>query len=406
MKTRGKVGIFLAVVGILASLAFIGTNQTTQINQEIEKIPINVSPQIQNQPTKSEVRAEPKTEIASFVDPKKDPQSYVDRYNTEPIYKKWFDENYPEYSSIYEAVGLKATKTEVKIEPVQTEPVQTEPVQTEPVQTEPVQTEPVQTKPVEAESIFGCSGNAECITGMITKIVDGDTIDIDGIRIRISLTNTPERDDEGFSEATQFTTSLCPVGSKAHVDQDDLQPYDKFGRMLGKVTCSDKVLNSELLYNNFATISTEFCSTSEFTSESWAQKYGCSPQINKSTTTKSITPSIPEKDCDQSYPDVCINPSPPDLDCKDIPYTNFKVLQPDPHRFDGDHDGMGCEKSTSSTPTTSSSETNCDPSYPDVCISSPPPDLDCKDVPYKKFRVLQPDPHRFDGDKDGIGCES
>ena len=48
---------------------------------------------------------------------------------------------------------------------------------------------------------------------------------------------------------------------------------------------------------------------------------------------------------------------------------------------------------------------NCDRSYPDVCIPSPPPDLDCKDVPYKNFRVLQPDPHRFDRDKDGIGCE-
>jgi micrococcal nuclease len=48
---------------------------------------------------------------------------------------------------------------------------------------------------------------------------------------------------------------------------------------------------------------------------------------------------------------------------------------------------------------------NCDPSYPDVCIPSPPPDLDCKDVPYENFRVLPPDPHRFDGNKDGRGCE-
>ncbi len=48
---------------------------------------------------------------------------------------------------------------------------------------------------------------------------------------------------------------------------------------------------------------------------------------------------------------------------------------------------------------------NCDPSYPDVCIPPPPPDLDCKDIPYRRFRVLPPDPHRFDGDHDGIGCE-
>ncbi|HEY9619806.1 MAG TPA: hypothetical protein V6C78_05525 [Crinalium sp.] len=47
--------------------------------------------------------------------------------------------------------------------------------------------------------------------------------------------------------------------------------------------------------------------------------------------------------CDPSYPTVCIAPSPPDLDCKDIEYRNFQVTGNDPHRFDGDHDGIGCE---------------------------------------------------------------
>jgi len=52
----------------------------------------------------------------------------------------------------------------------------------------------------------------------------------------------------------------------------------------------------------------------------------------------------------------------------------------------------------------------CAASYPDECIPSPPPDLDCADIPYSSFRVLwnvpDPDPHRFDGDHDGVGCES
>ncbi|HLN34983.1 MAG TPA: excalibur calcium-binding domain-containing protein [Nitrososphaeraceae archaeon] len=49
---------------------------------------------------------------------------------------------------------------------------------------------------------------------------------------------------------------------------------------------------------------------------------------------------------------------------------------------------------------------DCDSSYPDVCIPSPPPDLDCTDISDKKFTVLPPDPHGFDRDGDGIGCES
>jgi micrococcal nuclease len=40
---------------------------------------------------------------------------------------------------------------------------------------------------------------------------------------------------------------------------------------------------------------------------------------------------------------------------------------------------------------------NCDPSYPDVCIASPPPDLNCDDVPYKNIKVVGDDPHGFDG---------
>ena len=54
---------------------------------------------------------------------------------------------------------------------------------------------------------------------------------------------------------------------------------------------------------------------------------------------------------------------------------------------------------------------NCHPSYPTVCIPPPPPDLDCDDIPqYRNFTVLHsvpdPDPHRFDGNQDGVGCET
>jgi hypothetical protein len=47
--------------------------------------------------------------------------------------------------------------------------------------------------------------------------------------------------------------------------------------------------------------------------------------------------------CDRSYPNVCIPPAPPNLSCKDVAATNFKVLPPDPHGFDRDKDGVGCE---------------------------------------------------------------
>jgi hypothetical protein len=56
-------------------------------------------------------------------------------------------------------------------------------------------------------------------------------------------------------------------------------------------------------------------------------------------------PAAPRR-CDPSYPDVCIPPYSQvgDLDCPDVPYTNFRVIGSDPHRFDRDHDGIGCER--------------------------------------------------------------
>ena len=113
----------------------------------------------------------------------------------------------------------------------------------------------------------------------------------------------------------------------------------------------------------------------------------------------------PQNQCDSSYPGVCIPPYPPDLDCGEIGYSNFRVVPPDPHGFDGDKDGIGCEVGSPSEPVSSTQKSNCDSSYPDVCIPQYPPDLDCGEISFKNFKVLAPDPHGFDGDGDGIGCE-
>ena len=51
------------------------------------------------------------------------------------------------------------------------------------------------------------------------------------------------------------------------------------------------------------------------------------------------------------------------------------------------------------------SSKNCDPHYPDFCIPPPPPDLDCPEIGRHDFTALPPDPHHFDRDRDRIGCE-
>jgi hypothetical protein len=125
-----------------------------------------------------------------------------------------------------------------------------------------------------------------------------------------------------------------------------------------------------------------------------------------------------QSECDASYPDVCIPSPPPELNCDDVDFRNFRVLSPDPHGFDGDNDGIGCDLAGDSggddvgdgdedDEEDDGGDNSCDPSYPDVCIPSPPPELNCDDegVP-ENFEVSGSDPHGFDGDNDGIGCES
>jgi uncharacterized repeat protein (TIGR01451 family) len=52
--------------------------------------------------------------------------------------------------------------------------------------------------------------------------------------------------------------------------------------------------------------------------------------------------------CDRHYPTICIPPLPPDLDCADLSFRQFKTLHdgsttPDPHSLDNNFDGIGCQ---------------------------------------------------------------
>ena len=169
-----------------------------------------------------------------------------------------------------------------------------------------------------------------CIERTVTRVIDGDTLDVEGsLRIRLVLVDAPELSQTGGPEASDYLSSLC-LGKQSLVDEDDYQiGDDPYGRVLAVVYCGGTNTNAAMISSGHAQTYYTFCSASEFGNEAWT---GCSSP-----------PPPPPGDCDPAYPDVCIPPPPPDLDCADIPYRNFRVLPPDPHRFDGDGDGIGCE---------------------------------------------------------------
>ena len=111
------------------------------------------------------------------------------------------------------------------------------------------------------------------LSGNVTHVADGDTLDINGIRIRLSLVNTPERGQDGFKQAKDFVVSLC-LGKKGELDTDNGQRRgDRYGREIGVVYCDGVNVNEKLMDNQLAKILTQYCDVSEFSTEKWAKPY-------------------------------------------------------------------------------------------------------------------------------------
>ena len=224
-------------------------------------------------------------------------------------------------------------------------------------------------------------------TAAVISVIDGDTIGVQladqVVRVRMIGIDTPETKDprtvvqcfgrEASAEAERRLTGQT-VALEADPTQDN---FDKYGRLLRYAWLPDgKLYNLEMLIGGFAheyTYNLPYRYQAAFKkAEHDARERGwglwAQTTCNGDTTQPAdgvVSPSQPEPTkvpapsrpaptkapvpstragCDPSYPDVCIPPYPPDLDCGDIPFRRFRVLPPDRHRFDGDHDGIGCER--------------------------------------------------------------
>lgn len=215
--------------------------------------------------------------------------------------------------------------------------------------------------------------------GKVTKVIDGDTIhvEIDGVdyKVRYIGMDAPETGKAGAVQATLQNEFL--VMGKTVTLVKDVSETDKYDRLLRYVFIGKSFVNYELVAKGVAVAGSWPPDTS--CDETFANAQGTA-RVNQlglwAPTTVPPTVVIPTR-----IPATALIPT-------RIPSTALPLV-------------------TYPTNTAVINQgSNCDPAYPDVCIPSPPPDLDCKEIPYHRFRVLPPDPHHFDGDGDGIGCES
>ena len=192
----------------------------------------------------------------------------------------------------------------------------------------------------------GNSGGGSGTTSVVvTRVIDGDTIELsDGSRVRYIGIDTPESttQHECFGQAASARNKQLVEGKTVQLEKD-VSETDRYGRLLRYVYVDGVMVNEQLVLEGYAQVSTfppdvkyqnRFLAAQQQAREAgrglWSQ---CGDE----------GPPSSNNQCDPSYPTVCIAPYPPDLDCGQIPFRHFQVVGADPHGFDGNGDGEGCE---------------------------------------------------------------
>jgi len=195
----------------------------------------------------------------------------------------------------------------------------------------------------------------------VRRVIDGDTIKLaNGRSVRLLQIDSPElQEGECYgAQAKQALSRLLRPGSLVRLQTDPkLDTVDRYGRLLRYVIRRGTNLNVQLVRVGAASVwfydgvrgryAGRLLAAAAAARKAGRGLWGACPGTvfdpTHGVNTGLATGSAAASGCDPSYPTVCIPPPPPDLDCGDISYTNFTVLPPDPHHFDGNHNGVGCE---------------------------------------------------------------
>ncbi|MEO8397805.1 MAG: thermonuclease family protein [Chloroflexota bacterium] len=100
----------------------------------------------------------------------------------------------------------------------------------------------------------GSTGSISGDTAQVTRIIDGDTIDVEmgGVRYRVRYIgmNTPERDQACYQDATDANAAL--LSGKTVTLVKDTSETDQYGRLLRYVYVGNLFVNAELVKEGWA----------------------------------------------------------------------------------------------------------------------------------------------------------
>lgn len=169
---------------------------------------------------------------------------------------------------------------------------------------------------------------------------DNENLNEEWIRIRNDGDNLVDMTDWGIKDESASNRYLFPVGFVL-APGEYVTVYSGCGNDFGLdlYWCS---VGSAIWNNDGDTAFLTDPNGNTHTSKAYVPPT-TTTQASTTTSVKSAATTTGGGNCHPSYPDVCIPPAPPDLNCGDISYRNFRVTGSDPHNFDGNNDGRGCE---------------------------------------------------------------
>ena len=115
------------------------------------------------------------------------------------------------------------------------------------------------------------TNNTSLVYGTVTKNVDGNTIHIDNTNIRIPLVDVEDSGNIQMPHAV-LARLLCPVGSPAQYDIDDMQIQDRYNRTVALVYCNTELHLGEIMMGfGLGWIDEHWCGQSEFGYSDWTR---------------------------------------------------------------------------------------------------------------------------------------
>jgi micrococcal nuclease len=178
-------------------------------------------------------------------------------------------------------------------------------------------------------------------------VIDGDTIVLaDGTHVRLVQIDTPEvGTGECFSRAAgRELRALLPPGGVGALEADPrLDQVDRYGRLLRYVVRNGRNLNVELVRRGAATVwfydgdrgryAVRLLAAATAARSAHRGLWGACPKAvwnpyaaartgpgSPAAASTAARRPVAGGSCDPSYPTVCIPSPPPDLDCGDVPY--------------------------------------------------------------------------------------